>query len=311
MQQIPRIALADYEQASPGQDARRRFCDTLRASLCEWGFVRVGDHGIDAALIARVYVHFERFFALPAAAKDDCGGAAGGQRGYTPFGVEHAKGHAAPDLKEFFHVGQEPAGDYPENRWPADTPDLREDALALFRELERCAARLLEALAEAFDLDRDRFAELVRGGNSILRAAHYPPVPPDADPTSVRAAAHEDINLITLLCEATDAGLEIRPPGSPQWLAVEALPGELVVDSGDMLSRMTNDVLPATTHRVVNPPGAATRHRYSLPFFAHPRPECDLSVLPRFAGPERPVRHPPITAGAFLDERLREIGLVS
>lgn len=170
--------------------------------------------------------------------------------------------------------------------------------------------RLLEAVAEGFALPHDVFASMLAGGNSILRALHYPPVCPGEDSGSLRAAAHEDINLITLLCEATGAGLEIRPPGrAGGWLAVETRPGQIVVDSGDMLSRLTNDVIPATTHRVVNPSETANVDRYSLPFFAHPRPECDLTVLPAFVTEGCPCRYAPITAGGYLAERLREIGL--
>jgi isopenicillin N synthase-like dioxygenase len=147
----------------------------------------------------------------------------------------------------------------------------------------------------------------MRRGNTILRVLHYPPVPPGADP-AVRAAAHEDINLITLLCEATGSGLQLLTRDG-DWLAVEALPGQIVVDAGDMLSRFTNEVVPATTHRVVNPASGANRDRYSMPFFVHPYSACDLTIHPRFVTADRPARHPAITAGAFLEERLAEIGL--
>ena len=171
--------------------------------------------------------------------------------------------------------------------------------------------QLLEALAEGFALPPEIFASMVKGGDSILRALHYPPIAEGEPLGSVRAAPHEDINLITLLCEATECGLEIRPPGDPSgWLPVEVARGQIVVDSGDMLSRLTNGVIPATTHRVVNPAGTANRDRYSLPFFAHPRPECDLAVLPAFVSDERPCQYAPITARGYLAERLHEIGLL-
>jgi isopenicillin N synthase-like dioxygenase len=147
---------------------------------------------------------------------------------------------------------------------------------------------------------------MIELGNSVLRVLHYPPV--TAADGALRAAAHEDINLITLLCEATDSGLELLAPDG-EWLAVECAPGQMVVDAGDMLARLTNEVVPATTHRVVNPSTAAHRDRYSLPFFAHPAPSCDLSVLPAFVSETRPPRFPPTTAGAFLEQRLREIGV--
>lgn len=264
------IAVLDLSDHRSEESARRQdFARRLRTALCELGFVRIENHGIDAGLIRRVYAHFEKFFAQDEPRKLRHSGVAGGQRGFTPCGVD------------------------------------------LFRALEDCAMGLLEALAESFDLPRDTFAAMLERGNSVLRALHYPPVPEAFDPGPVRAAAHEDINLITLLCGATDAGLEIRPPGSDEWIRVETPPGQIVADSGDMLSRLTNDLIPATTHRVVNPAEVAGRCRYSLPFFAHPRPDCDLSVLPRFVSADRPCRHASITAGGYLAERLREIGLVS
>ena len=169
------------------------------------------------------------------------------------------------------------------------------------------AENLLRALAEYFDMPRDTFASMMTVGNSILRVIHYPPVRPDQAP-AVRAAAHEDINLITLLCEATDSGLEILTRQG-EWMAVETGPGQIVVDAGDMLSRFTNEVVPAATHRVVNPAENAARDRYSMPFFVHPYSACDLTIHERFVSADNPPRYPPITAGQFLEQRLREIGL--
>jgi isopenicillin N synthase-like dioxygenase len=318
---VPVLNLEDHR--SPDSTRRRDFGRQLRASLCDLGFVRVKNHGIDPRLIRSVYAEARGFFAQQESQKLCCSGVVAGQRGYTPRGVEHARDCDHPDLKEFFHIGQEPerlpdgadCADYPPNVWPEPRPGLRPGLRAggvrLFRALEECAMELLEALADSFDLESDAFASMLVGGNSILRLLHYPPIPPGVASGPVRAAPHEDINLITLLCEATDAGLEIKPPGSDEWLRVQAPSGEIVVDSGDMLSRLTNGLIPATTHRVVSPPEVASRSRYSLPFFAHPRPECDLSVLPRFVAADRPCRYAPITAAGYLAERLREIGLVS
>jgi isopenicillin N synthase-like dioxygenase len=306
---IPTIDLrALLAPGAPGE--RSRATAALGAGLTELGFVNVAGADLDAAEVARLYALWRRFFALPDGAKRRYVVGRGGARGYTPFGVEHAKDNPHPDLKEFWHVGQEEAGGeaYPPNVWPAEVPELREPTLALYRRLEACAAALLRALAGFFDLPRETFARMMANGNSILRVIHYPPQAPDADPRSVRAAAHEDINLITLLPAATDSGLEILTREG-EWLPVAAAPGEIVVDAGDMLSRATNEVVPATTHRVVNPPGGARRDRYSMPFFAHPYPACPLDVIDRFVTPERPPRFPPTTAGEFLDERLREIGL--
>jgi isopenicillin N synthase-like dioxygenase len=318
-----RIPTVDLRALSQDPRERARTIATLGGGLTEFGFVNVVWGELDTASVRRLYALWQRFFALPEAAKRRYVVGQGGARGYTAFGVEHAKGNPHPDLKEFWHVGQEPAAvpltpghptggparaSYPPNVWPAEVPELREPTLALYRRLEACAAALLEALAEFFGLPAETFAGMMANGNSILRVIHYPPLAPGADPLSVRAAAHEDINLITLLPAATDSGLEILSRDG-EWLPVEAEEGQIVVDAGDMLSRATNEVVPATTHRVVNPPGGGLRDRYSMPFFVHPYPACPLDVMERFVAPERPPKFPPITAGEFLEERLREIGL--
>ena len=311
---MSRVPLLRASEWRAGDDASRAaFARSLRQGLETTGFVLLEEHGIAPSALEAAYRAVERFFALAPEQKRRSGGVAGGQRGYTGFAVEHARDHGVPDLKEFFHVGQDVPGrgecSYPANRWPAEVPALRPALVRLFQELERCAGELLDTLALAYELPGSVFSGLIVRGNSILRALHYPPVPPDAPAGALRAAPHEDINLVTLLCGATEQGLEIRSADG-EWLPVESKPGQIVADSGDMLSRLTGGVIPATTHRVVNPVGAsANRSRYALPFFAHPRPECDLSVLERFATPERVADHPPITAGAYLAERLREIGL--
>jgi isopenicillin N synthase-like dioxygenase len=329
MRGIPTLNLRGYRRGTPIE--RAQFARELRDGLCELGFVALEGHGIDPVLIRSVFRRFETFFSLPEVEKLACAGVAGGQRGFTPFGIEHARDRMHADLKEFFHVGQPCPGEsvaevsdegefarevatYPANVWPKDSRELEADAVCMFRALERCAQELLCALAESFDLPRETFAAMMHGGNSILRALHYPPVSPEAAHGALRAAAHEDINLITLLCEASESGLEIMRPArageAEGWLPVEVSRGQIVVDSADMLSRVTNGVIPATTHRVVNPAPGSNAHRYSLPFFAHPRPSCDLSVIDRFVTSERPCAYPPITAGEFLEQRLHEIGLL-
>jgi len=329
---VPTFDLSDY--TSCDTSLRSRGIATLGGALVDIGFVVVEGHQVDEGLVRDVYSLWQRFFALDEAAKRRYAGVEGGARGYTPFGVEHARDNATPDLKEFWHVGQELPSDhplaqeYPPNVWPRELPELRQPTLALYHELERVAELLLMAFAEHFALPDETFAAMMRGGNSVLRILHYPPVPQaspatpaaygrpaDAAPgrsvdaaPALRAAPHEDINLVTLLCEATDSGLELlRRDGS--WLPVEARPGQIVVDAGDMLSRVTNEVVPATTHRVVNPPPSANRDRYSMPFFVHPYAACDLAVLERFVTAERPRRFPPVTAGELLSRRLTEIGL--
>jgi isopenicillin N synthase-like dioxygenase len=308
---IPTVNLNDY--TSGDAQARQRLVRTLGEGLQEFGFLNVEGHGIDSSLIRGTYDLWKRFFELPEEVKRKYSGVEGGARGFTPFGVEHAKDNPLPDLKEFWHVGQEPPeghpyrNEYPANVWPEEIPEIKEPTLRLYKSLERVAENLLHALADHFELPRETFASMMTVGNSILRVLHYPPVKTEQLP-AVRAAAHEDINLITLLCEATDSGLEILTREG-EWMPVETGEGQIVVDAGDMLSRATNEVVPATTHRVVNPPGGMERDRYSMPFFVHPYSACDLTILDRFTSKDNPPKYPPITAGEFLEQRLREIGL--
>ncbi|MEJ2382866.1 MAG: 2-oxoglutarate and iron-dependent oxygenase domain-containing protein [Xanthomonadales bacterium] len=278
----------------------------------EFGFCGFRNHGIPDAVIDAAYDAFRRFFALPVATKEQCRSAPGGQRGYTPFGTERAKDSAVPDLKEFFHIGREVAGanPWPEilapNRWPAEPPEFRQRALALYGELDRLGGRILGLIARFLGLDAGWFEPHVDRGNSILRAIHYPPIGSRETP-AVRAARHEDINLITLLIGSNEAGLEIlaRDGG---WVPVTSIPGTIVVNIGDMMKRLTNDVLPSTPHRVVNPAGvAAAQSRYSIPFFLHPNPDFVIRTLPQCIGPDRPDRYPePLSADEFLTRRLRE-----
>lgn len=308
---IPTVNLNDYT-AGDG-NARARLIETLGGGLQEFGFLNVEGHGIDSSLVRGTYRLWQDFFELPEEVKRKYSGIEGGARGFTPFGIEHAKDNPLPDLKEFWHIGQEPPEghpyrkEYPGNVWPEEIPQIKEPTLRLYTSLERVAENLLRALAEYFDLPRETFASMMDVGNSILRVIHYPPVRPEHDP-AVRAAAHEDINLITLLCEATDSGLEILTREG-EWMPVTTGEGQIVVDAGDMLSRVTNEVVPATTHRVVNPPSGTGRDRYSMPFFVHPYSACDLTILDRFVSEDNPPKYPPITGGEFLEQRLREIGL--
>jgi isopenicillin N synthase-like dioxygenase len=296
-------------------EERTRFAEEFTAGLVDCGFIILEGHGIDPNLIAKNYANIQQLFSLDRETKDKYGQVSGGQRGYTGFGKEHAKNRTVGDLKEFWHVGQElPKGhalyeDYPENVWPdADVEGFRKASLSLYRELERVARNMLEALALNMDLRPNFFSDMIHEGNSVLRMIHYPPLEPHMDPNAVRAAEHEDINLITLLCEATSSGLELLTRDG-EWLPVEAGKGQIVVDAGDMLSRITNEVIPATTHRVVNPKGENTS-RYSMPFFVHPYSACVLDVIPSCVSEENPQKYPAITAGDFLFQRLVEIGLV-
>lgn len=313
MQTVPRINLDDYLN---GDDAKKQsFIQTLGEGLCHYGFLVVENHGVDQDLTARAYAAYKAFFKLGETEKKAYATVAGGQRGYTPFGVEQAKDAKVPDLKEFWHVGQELAddhpykNDYPNNVWPDEVPELREISLSLYKAYERCAGVILRALAEFFKLPINTFADMMVDGDSIYRVIHYPPLDEGMPAQAVRAAAHEDINLITLLTQSEGSGLELLTREG-DWLAVNALDGDIVVDSGDMISRVTNGVVPATTHRVVNPDPNDNRERYSMPFFVHPYAKCDLSVMDTFVTDEQGPKWPPITAREFLLQRLREIGLV-
>jgi isopenicillin N synthase-like dioxygenase len=291
------------------------FARSLGRSFARYGFAVIGDHGLDQARIEAATQGAKAFFALPDAAKRRYKiEGASGQRGYTPFGVETAKGAEHFDLKEFWHVGRElPAGHpfrarMPDNVWPAEVPGFREHETWLYDALEDLGDKVLAAIARYLDLDAGFFAPSTHLGNSVLRLLHYPPAPFDGP--NVRAAAHEDINTITLLLGAEEAGLEVldRDGG---WLPINPPAGSVVCNIGDMLQRLTNDVLPSTSHRVVNPPperrGVA---RYSTPFFLHFAPDYVIETLPSCITPDRPNRYPtPITANDYLEQRLEEIKL--
>ncbi|MBO9601815.1 MAG: isopenicillin N synthase family oxygenase [Novosphingobium sp.] len=291
--------------------------DELGMSFREWGFAVVRDHGIPAELVARAWDLTREFFALPEATKRAYhipGG--GGQRGYTPFGTERAKDALVQDLKEFWHVGRSlPPGDpleafMPPNLWPAEVPEFRETLQQLYTAFETAGGRVLQAIALHLGLDRHWFDGPIEDGNSVMRLLHYPPLPEGAPEGAIRAAAHGDINAITLLLGAEEAGLQLLSAGG-EWLSIHPPEGALVVNIGDMLERLTNDRLKSTKHRVVNPVGeAARRARYSMPFFLHFRPDFTIETLPQCIDAEHPNLYPePLSSDAFLRQRLREINL--
>ena len=291
-----------------------RFAADFGGSFQQFGFAIVADHGIDPALIDRAWSATRDFFAQPLEAKLKYRSASGGARGYIPFGIEIAKGATENDLKEFWHIGRDlPAGhDYstsmPPNVWPDYPADFEPVFKQLYAEFDRVGDRLLSAIATWLGLSPDWFEGPVHEGNSVLRLLHYPPV--SADAPGIRAGAHEDINLITLLLGAEEAGLQLLGRDG-NWLAVDPPPGALVVNVGDMLQRLTNHVLPSTTHRVVNPPPERRGHsRYSMPFFLHLASDFRIETLPGCVDAERPDRYPDaISADDYLQQRLKEIGL--
>lgn len=301
--QIPVLSLA-----SPAPD----FAQAIGQSFRSFGFAVVCDHGIDPALIAEAWGLTAALFARPEAEKRQWfDPVLAGARGYTPFGREIAKDAERHDLKEFWHVGREggEVDGLPPNVWPRDWPRFREVFTELYTSFDRAGLRILSRIALHLGLAEDWFESVAAGGNSVLRLLHYPPVQSAPD-GAIRAGAHEDINLITLLLGAEEAGLELLASDGT-WLAIDPPPGALVINIGDMLQRLTNHVLPSTTHRVRNPVSArAGFSRYSMPFFLHPRSEFLIRTLPSCVTADRPDRYAePITAGDYLAERLREIGL--
>ncbi|MEM6907753.1 MAG: 2-oxoglutarate and iron-dependent oxygenase domain-containing protein [Pseudomonadota bacterium] len=307
------VSIASVSLAQPLAE----IADELGSSFAEYGFAVVRDHGIPQELIDQAERVSREFFALPDAVKRGYrieGG--GGARGYTPFGTEKAKDANVFDLKEFWHVGRSlpPEHSLSEfmapNVWPEEIADFQGTFSALYDAFENAGLRVLEAIALHLELDQEFFAPTVTDGNSVMRLLHYPPLGPDAPEGAIRAAAHGDINTITLLLGAEEAGLELLTKAD-EWHAVEVPAGGLVINVGDMLERLTNGQLRSTTHRVVNPRGeAALRSRYSMPFFLHFRPDYMIEPLPSCISDGDPAEPPaPITAHEFLLERLREINL--
>lgn len=304
------IPVVDLGAFARGGSARAAFTEALGAGLSRWGFVAVTGHGVSDALLQEAYVAAAEVFALPEAAKRACERPEiGRQRGYTPFEVERAKDHAVPDAKEFWHVGRELpagyAGEIPANVFPAEHPAFARLMRALYAAQEAFALRLLASVGDFLGLPSGYFDAMAGEGNSVLRVIHYPDPPQGAGarpvPGQVRAAAHEDINLMTVLPTATQPGLEILTRDGA-WLAVEAPPGAMICDTGDMMQYLTGGRMPATTHRVVNPADGGDGGRYSMPFFLHPAPEAVLSPMQGAA--------PAVRAHDFLLRRLRENGVI-
>lgn len=310
---IPLVDLSSFIEGDATQ--RKAFVEQLGKAFHDIGFVGVIKHGISKQLVDDFYKASKAFFALPEEVKRkyEIHGLAG-QRGYTSFGKEHAKQSQVADLKEFFQLGQEVTDDeamkgtYPPNVHVAELPDFTNLGIELYKAFEKAGAHLLKAIAIHLSLPEDYFNSRIHNGNSILRAIHYPPITQEPK-SAIRAEQHEDINLITLLVGASAGGLQLLNMEN-EWLDIVPEEDEIVINVGDMLQRLTNNYLKSTTHRVINPPREAWHlPRLSIPFFLHPRSEMDLSCLSICITDENPLAYPPITAGEYLDERLREIGL--
>ncbi len=310
---IPVVDLAEF---TSGDSVRKqKFVNELGKAYEEVGFVAVKNHGVPDALIADLYKYVQQFFSLPLAKKREYEiPELAGQRGYTSFGKEHAKGSEAPDLKEFFQFGQKAEGkdfvpeDYPANVQVDEIAAFNPTFQKAYRAFEESGKKLLQSIALYLNLNEFYFDDWVRNGNSILRAIHYPPITSEPK-TAIRAEQHEDINLITLLVGASADGLQILTKQN-EWVGVTSLPEQIVVNVGDMLQRLTNNKLRSTTHRVVNPPRELWHtSRFSIPFFLHPKGNMSLACLDSCITEESPKVYPDATAGEYLDERLREIGL--
>lgn len=313
---VPSLDLADF--TSGDQSRKKKFVENLGEAYNNIGFVSIKNHGLTDELQGQLYAAIKKLFDQPDAVKQKYEKPElAGQRGYIGKGKEHAKGRSTGDLKEFYHIGQEVTdndpikSEYPDNIWTEEVPEFEETALKAYRTIESAGRAMLRAIALYLELDENYFEAKVKNGNSILRPIHYFPIEnPEAIPAdAVRAAEHGDINLITLLMGASADGLQVlRRDG--KWIPITALPEQLVVNVGDMLARLTNDKLKSTIHRVVNPPRALMNtSRYSIPFFMHPRSDMDLTCLESCVSNEHPKKYDDMTAGAFLNQRLTEIGL--
>lgn len=314
---IATVNYADFISGIP--EKRKAFIENLGKSFSNMGFAIVENHGVGAPLREKLYQASRRFFALPDPLKQHYEDLQlNGQRGYVSKNRESAKGKNTPDMKEFFHIGQEvldgdPIKDqYPDNIWVDELPELQIAGMEVYRTFEQTGQNLLKAIALYLGLEEDYFTPRIHNGNSILRLLHYYPI---LDVSQIaegaeRAAAHGDINLITLLMGVNADGLQAQSLQG-EWIDVRPKENQIVVNIGDMLSRHSNGKLRSTIHRVINPPlDKLGTSRYSTPFFLHPRMDMDLSCLPQCINDENPKQFEDITAGAFLEERLRELGLM-
>lgn len=313
---IPRLNLQHYTQGST--EEKKQFVQDLGKAFNETGFVTIANHGLSPELIEKLYATVKAFFDLPQELKDKYEfPELAGQRGYTSKGREKAKDAKVPDLKEFWQRGQTIVGeeysktDFPDNPIVSELPKFNEITAETYKKLEDTGRSLLKAIATYLELDENYFEQYVINGNSILRAIHYFPIlnPDEIAPDAVRAGAHEDINLITLLIGASADGLEVLTKDG-EWFPIKAKGEDIVINVGDMLQRLTNNKLKSTTHRVVNPPKEKMgTSRYSIPFFLHPKSSMSLASLESCISEKYPKAYEDYTAGQYLDERLREIGL--
>ena len=305
-QQIPQLDIQRFETD------RDSFVTDFGNAYQEWGFAGITGHGIDARVIQAALDSAADFFALPLTIKEQYLGSGDWSRGYVPFGKEKAKDSKHADLKEFYHIGREleESPSSTRNRWPKEVAHFKHSVQSLYSALDSLGQTLLQVVALHLGLEDDYFADSVNHGEALLRILHYPPLL-DSNAPNVRAAAHEDINLLTLLVGSEQAGLEVLSRQG-EWVPISIIEGTIICNVGDMLQRITNRQLPSTTHRVVNPKGAdAKTSRYSIPFFIHPHPEMRLDCLPQCVDEDHPRAFEPCSAGEYHEQRLREIGLLT
>lgn len=314
MNKIPSVNLEDFISNDPVK--KQKFVEAIGKAYEDIGFVALKGHFLDDNLVDNLYAEIKKFFSLPTKTKQkyEIPGI-GGQRGYVSFGKESAKGKKEGDLKEFWHFGQyiednsKRKAEYPENVIVEELPNFNTVGKEAYKMLEKTAKYVLRALALHLDLEETYFDDYIHQGNSILRPIHYPPITKEPN-EAVRAAAHGDINLITLLMGAQGRGLQVQN-NKGEWIDAIAAPDELMINVGDMLSRHTNNKLKSTIHRVINPPKELWgTSRYSIPFFMHPVSEMKLNVLESCIDDDNPKAFDDITAGEFLNERLIELGLI-
>ncbi|WP_282111715.1 isopenicillin N synthase family dioxygenase [Maribacter stanieri] len=314
MSLVPSVDLSDFLSDDPKR--KQKFIDEIGKAFEEIGFVALSGHFLSDELVDSLYAEIKDFFNLPSEVKDGYQiEGIGGQRGYTSFGKEHAKGRKEGDLKEFWHFGQYVEDndtlekEYPANVMVKELPQFNKVGKETYKMLEKTAKYVLRALALHLNLDEFYFDKFIKNGNSILRPIHYPPITSEPK-NAVRAAAHGDINLITLLMGAHGKGLQVQNHEG-EWVDAIAKPDQLMINVGDMLSRLTNNKLLSTIHQVVNPPKELWgTSRYSVPFFMHPVSEMPLNCLEHCIDEEHPKLYTDITAGEFLHERLIELGLI-
>lgn len=314
MNKIPQVNLNDYLTGDP--DSKKKFINDLGKGFSEIGFIALKGHLLNDTVKESLYDEVKNFFDLSNEIKSKyiISGLAS-QRGFTPFGKEHAKGRNVGDLKEFWHFGQyvknepELENKYPKNVMVDELEEFNSVGQKTYELLEETGRHVLGAIACYLNLDETYFDKHIFNGNSILRAIHYPPITQEPNKAE-RAAAHGDINLITLLMGAQGKGLQVLS-NNGEWVDAIAEDDEIIVNIGDMLSRHTNNKLKSTIHRVVNPPkGLWGSSRYSIPFFLHPRLEMPLNCIDSCVDEQNPKGFKDITAGDFLYQRLVDLGLV-